>query len=116
MLNITRIKPEVVKLYDKNNIFIAELNNEEFNDIRIQIGLGQYIGFYIIDKDNKKYNIQPDGACQYECFNTISQSLYILLKLKSKKVKDSASFRESYIRELYNKFIATYTILNKFKD
>jgi hypothetical protein len=75
-----------VKLFDKNDTFIADLDRNQLLDVRIQIYMQDLDGYYVIFPNNKKGHIDKNtGMLSYfpnNLWNTTSnlarhlQSLY----------------------------------------
>lgn len=75
------IPQEVVQLYDNNDNFIGNIENElAFNDVRIQIKNKKLSGYYIVF-ENEKYEIDRYGRLRvwppiYETYeNQLSELL-----------------------------------------
>lgn len=55
MIKINKIIPPTYPLYDPDDNLLGDVNEFEFNDIRIQIVKAQIEGYYIKDDDEKLF-------------------------------------------------------------
>lgn len=60
MITINKIIPQTVALFSPDGTFIGDVNEYEFNDVRIQIKKEQAEGYYCMFND-KRFNINKDG-------------------------------------------------------
>ena len=62
MIEIKHFEEEVIKLYDNNDNFIGEIDNElSFNDVRLQIAEQKLSGYYVIRNNGDKVIIEENG-------------------------------------------------------
>lgn len=80
MIEIKHFEEEVIKLYDNNDNFIGEIDNElSFNDVRLQIAEQELSGYYVIRNNGDKVIIEENG--QISDFNLYPDYSNILRRL-----------------------------------
>ena len=86
MIEVINISPPVCDLYDPEGVFMGEINEYEFYDIRSQIKKEQVEGYYCIfnlpHNNEYKFNIDKNGRSNDWCegtFDLIEKSLMRIL-------------------------------------
>ena len=94
-IEIKRIPPEKVDLYNPNDELLGTLFNEyEFNHVRIQIARQGLSGYYVLWKKNQKINIESDGRIKNwpsGFYDTQEIQLAELFKIRTENRKDEKS-------------------------
>lgn len=85
MVKYNKIKPPICDLYDPEGVFIGEINEYEFNDIRGQIKKEQAEGYYcifnLLHNNEYRFNIDKNGRSSDWCEGTFDLIEYQLIKL-----------------------------------
>lgn len=81
MIQIKKITPPTLEIYNRNGELLGEVNEYEFLDIRVQIRKAQISGYWLIFK-NKKVRIDRNGELEeypIGLLDTMSNYYYQLL-------------------------------------
>lgn len=96
MIKIKDIKIQNFPLYDSNNNLIGNVNEYQFNDVRIQIGENNLSGYYLLftneEGQQTKINILPDSSVEQwpsGFFDLYPKQLSKILNLRFKNDKNS---------------------------
>lgn len=85
-ITINEFKEDYIKipLYDSNDIHIADLDKNQFLDVRTQIYLNHLEGYYVIFPNGQKGLINPkDGSVNNFPKKLWKTTLFLAQKLKS---------------------------------
>ena len=80
-----------VRLFDKNDNLVAQLDQAQYLDVRCQVYLNNLTGYYIIFPDGNKGELTIDGDITYfqkGLWNTISNLARTLYNLKQNDCKN----------------------------
>jgi len=77
-----KIYPPTVLVYDENDKLVAEMNEYEFNDFRIQIKRNKASGYYVVERGNR-HPINSNGSMAKHpvCFWLVADQLDELTQL-----------------------------------
>jgi len=77
---LNRIVPPSVRLYSPTS-YLGEVNEYELNDFRIQIAAAKATGYYVIDPDGARHNLDKNGRFETypECLDLMTKQLTELL-------------------------------------
>lgn len=89
-------KEDSVLLYDPNGTFVCQINSSiDFAWARLQIAKEKWKGCYIVWKDGRSYEIEPDGSIKNWPNGLYSDYVMLLTRLAKSRLSDEAASKSS---------------------